>query len=808
MFKKKMNLAITMILALIMSISLLALPSNSAQTSGYKETYPFVVPIDNPVGVGQELLLWFGITDMVRWPQPGWKGLTITVTKPDNTTQTLGPFQTDTTGGTGTVYVPTMVGTHYFEVHFPEQVVESAHEFRTAPVGAIMKASTSEKVPVIVQEDPIPHHPAIPLPTEYWTRPINAQFREWSTISGSYLWDELSLMVPPHSIYQPYNQAPESAHILWRRQDVSGGLAGGDLGDHGFDDGTAYEGKWHGIIIGGVLYRNAPWPMRSHYQGVHAIDLRTGEELWFKPGLRVAFGQLLYWDTFNMHGVQPYLWEVTGSTWKAYDAYSGEWWFTLTNVPSGIKAIGPRGEILVYTIDLQKGYMTMWNSSNVPALYGDPNPHAADFPYIWATWRPYGKTANATGEFPITPQTEHVLPTGYAGYSWNVSIPKDLPGIIKKVRDGIVLGTNVREWEISVNPVEYWALSLKEGQEGQLLFRRSIQMPGNLSSDIRDASVEDGVFVVGVKETRQWYGYSLTTGERIWGPSDPQPAADYIGFAQRNWLDVIAYGKLYSGNYGGILHAYDVKTGELLWTYTAKDDYAESNMGPNWAVGIHFISDGKIYLGHFEHSSTDPLPRGSPTMCIDAETGQEIWKIDIRTGNFMGAGNAALAVIGDGVMVIQNSYDMNDYAIGRGPSATTITAPDIVLTLGTAILIKGTVTDISPGTKEAGLTLRFPNGGCLVLWCLESNSLCCLFSKVLEKVEGDSVLGEPEAETMKKPTSNRSAKERRNTLFRVLDGVLSLSHKKFIQAATVTELSRVGREFCLSSLSLRSLAKG
>jgi hypothetical protein len=34
------------------------------------------------------------------------------------------------------------------------------------------------------------------------------------------------------------------------------------------------------------------------------------------------------------------------------------------------------------------------------------------------------------------------------------------------------------------------------------------------------------------------------------------------------------------------------------------------------------------------------------------------------------------------------------------------------------------------------------------------------------------------AETVKKPTSNRSAKERRNTLFRVLEGVLSLSHQK------------------------------
>ncbi len=39
-------------------------------------------------------------------------------------------------------------------------------------------------------------------------------------------------------------------------------------------------------------------------------------------------------------------------------------------------------------------------------------------------------------------------------------------------------------------------------------------------------------------------------------------------------------------------------------------------------------------------------------------------------------------------------------------------------------------------------------------------------------------MDEKEHETTKKPTSNRSPKERRNTLFRVLDGVLSLSHRK------------------------------
>jgi hypothetical protein len=46
------------------------------------------------------------------------------------------------------------------------------------------------------------------------------------------------------------------------------------------------------------------------------------------------------------------------------------------------------------------------------------------------------------------------------------------------------------------------------------------------------------------------------------------------------------------------------------------------------------------------------------------------------------------------------------------------------------------------------------------------------------EVIGVRVLGGHEAETIKKPSSNRSVKERRNTLFRVLDSVLSLSHQK------------------------------
>ena len=70
----------------------------------------------------------------------------------------------------------------------------------------------------------------------------------------------------------------------------------------------------------------------------------------------------------------------------------------------------------------------------------------------------------------------------------------------------------------------------------------------------------------------------------------------------------------------------------------------------------------------------------------------------------------------------------------------------------------------------------------VVLFCvvLRANSLCCLFSigvgAKLRKAQYN--LGNVEAESVKKPSSNRSAKDRRNTLFRVLDSVLSLAHKK------------------------------
>jgi len=104
-----MATATVVLLIIAMTGSLFALPIAGAQAT--KKTYAYIGATPNPIGVGQEVLIHVGITDMHASDAYGWEGLTVTVEKPDGKTETLGPFRTDSTGGTGTIYVPSMVGT-------------------------------------------------------------------------------------------------------------------------------------------------------------------------------------------------------------------------------------------------------------------------------------------------------------------------------------------------------------------------------------------------------------------------------------------------------------------------------------------------------------------------------------------------------------------------------------------------------------------------------------------------------------------------------------------------------------------------
>lgn len=715
--KKQVITTIALLLTLTIAVPLAALPTTIAAEMN---TFPIISALPNPIGVGQETLILTGLTKATAWPQVGWTGITVTITRPDGTTETLGPVTTDTTGITGIVYTPTIVGNHTLVTNFPQQTVTAEFPGRTPPLGTVMKASTSDNYTLIVTEEPRQFYPGVPLPTEYWTRPINAQFREWVSVAGNWLNVEpYNRRLPPDN-----DDAPETAHMLWTKPLDEGGLVGGvdsyavDIGDIGYEHGDAYSGKWQNpVIINGILYYNeyaTGFYGDTAEQRVSAVDMHTGEKLWSKTlgnNERLSHGQIFYWKTMDMYGAFAYLWTVVGSTWKAYDPLTGRLEYTMTDVPSGTRIIGPMGEILIYTVDLANGWMTLWNSSNIPALYGSTDyTLTTPFGFLYAAWYPWGKTVNATGRADVTPTT----PLGRAGYMWNKTIPKGLSGAVDTVLSDVIVGGNTESilGNPQPNPV-FWALSLKPGQEGRLLFNKSWTLPmADVHVDIpgsHPVSSEDGVFVVAVKELRTYYGLSLSTGEQLWGPT---PAEPYLNTFTNLYLEpwgqsVIKYGKLFTAGLAGVVNAYDVKTGQHLWRYTITDPYTEQLFSENWPAPINFIVDGKIYLFHQEHSANTPLPRGAPAVVLDATTGEVIFRIDgLRLGTRWGG----QPIIGDSIIVAFSSYDNKVVAIGKGPSSTTVTAPDAGIPFGTSVMIRGTVTDISPGTNDYGLAARFPNG--------------------------------------------------------------------------------------------------
>ena len=108
-----------------------------------------------------------------------------------------------------------------------------------------------------------------------------------------------------------------------------------------------------------------------------------------------------------------------------------------------------------------------------------------------------------------------------------------------------------------------------------------------------------------------------------------------------------------------------------------------------------------------EHSALEPKPRGAPFICLNATDGILIWEID---GAFRQSRWGGRAIIGDSIIATQDTYDQRVYAVGKGPSSMTVTAPDTAVAFNTPVIIKGTVTDVSPGTKDSTITLRFPKG--------------------------------------------------------------------------------------------------
>ncbi|MGD6850981.1 MAG: hypothetical protein ACQCN6_02845 [Candidatus Bathyarchaeia archaeon] len=689
-----------------MVMTIPAIPTTTAQENNTQATYPFIEAIPNPAGVGQRVIVRFGILQALANTFLGWKNITVTVVKPDNHTETLGPFTTDSTGGSTTIYIPDQIGTYKLTTNFPEQPMPSdifdSERGAFIPEGTIMKASTSETINLVVNENAGPAYPEQPLPAEYWTRPIDAQLINWATVSGNWV-------ARPANNVALYNEyAPQTPHVLWTTPLVYGGLAGGLYGDNllpaGSPTGDAYEGKFpNSVVIHGVLYYNvagAPMGGSTETNGIKAVDLHTGKELWFRNNTFLSFGQTFSFHGFNYDGTFAYLWDTssTPGTWTAYDPFSGEWSYSMTNVPSGTQVYGPNGEILIYVIDYAHGWMALWNSTAC-------GQQAAQGGYaVGADLGSWGRIVHKHTWNASDPHS----------YSWNVTIPMGLTASSSfgastlKVQSDRIVGifynqTLVRTWGISLDP----------SSRGQLLFDKSWTPPAEWLSGFNTLhyagatdQAENGVIAVWDKELTRFYGFSTMDGSYLWTTGGEYWSDAYgWGNVEHTWY--FAYDHLYSVGVGGIVYAYNLHTGATDWTYNMTDPYGEPVTGNNWWGWIELIANGMIYVGTTEHSANQPLPRGGPFICLNATDGTEIFRVNGMMRATRWGGNA---VMGDSIIAGMDTYDQQVWAIGKGPSMTTVTAGPKSTMMGSSIVIEGTVLDMSPGTSSDNLALRFPSG--------------------------------------------------------------------------------------------------
>ncbi len=723
---KKTLFAVALILLLSFSALLAIIPAVNAHTPPLTfPTYAFISIQPNPIGIGQAIFVnfWLDKVPPTAAIQYGdrWHNFTVTVTKPDSNKVTLGPFTSDDVGGSHTTYLADQIGTYSFVFNFPGQTITgenpsplSGGQRNPQSIGDIYLASTSKTETCTVQQDQVQSFPSTPLPDGYWQRPIFAENTNWYSISGNWLGGgtggNSGCTYNSTSNYAPFTTAPNTGHIVWTTPYAGtlkgGGLIGGEFGgsevNSNYYSTAQYESKFSGVTINGVLYNTLIPGSLTSPEGWVAIDLRTGQTLWTKnTTATLRMGQLLDYVTPNQFGALAYLWSVettvkpnTGSTFGMYDAMTGNWILNIVNATSPTWAYGPNGELLGYYMNSANKTMNMWNSTQVIDQYSlvtgqNTNewewrpPQGASVPFnLGIQWSaPLTTTIVASNGTTVDIDAAYAESSGVAN-----------PLSLSKVAD-ILLVTDVPGPQTAFQMPGYIIALGYSTTTGQLLWG-----PMNLTQPawtrLSLSSIGSGVFTVFCYETQSFTGYSTATGQKLWGPisiASETPWGYYIT------QSIIAQGTLYTADFSGHVTSINANTGTINWATDTGSSGYEAPYGVWPLANILCFADGKLFtMGG--HLYSPPLFHGGELYAWDGATGTLLWS----TPSFA-ITNSANGLISDGTLVVPNAYDLQLYAYNKGQSATTVSAPDTVIPQGTQVLLKGTVTDQSPGQTCLGI---------------------------------------------------------------------------------------------------------
>ena len=699
---------ITLILLLTFAAIFVALPIIKAQDKPSEvPTYIYVSVSPNPIGVAQVVY----VNAFLSKPAPTtglggsgdrYENITVEMIDPEGGKTVFGPYLADAVGGIWLSYTPDKVGEYTFQAFYPGQYLEEVVPGLFGPpdpswIGSYMQPSVSEVVTLVVQADPVtPIYETPSLPDEYWSRPIYSTNWGWGQLGGSWF----GLAAPAFATtgnydatgnFQPYSEAPNTAHIMWTKPTHFGGQPGLPISSDQMSQymsTTIATNFFEPVILNGILYYThvtGPTAVETSWE---AVDLRTGETLWSRePGITgnevVRMGQILRFHAIQEYGSWAFLYGAEtaaffggGNFYNIYDPMSGEFIANITSIQNVPYMMDfeeeQQGTILAHYTS--GGNLFLWNSTKLMM--------SASFDQI--TIRPMGTYDWASG------------------VEWSVPLPTELNGI------PISLMISARTPEVILlrqQPSPGMFVELSYGYQiaagydpktGYLIWGPINQTIPYLQ-DVALVAAGEGVYVLHNKDTNEAYGYSLGTGNFLWGP---------VKLVGTGWSHLarsadIAYGMVYIWDLGGYCTAIDLQTGEIQWTFTRGSAGYDTPFGvyPLWYNDA--IADGKIYLS--EGTMYTPPLHPARTVCINATSGELIWSILSYSGRVPPA-------IADGYMVIWNSFDNQIYTFGKGPSKTTVSAGPKVTTWGSSVVIEGTVTDESPGTKDYDRKARFPNG--------------------------------------------------------------------------------------------------
>ena len=732
MLKYKSTFAIIFLLML----TLMVIVTPVAWTNVKAHTPPLTIPTwayisvqPNPSGVGQEAFLNFWLDKVpptaAQFYGDRWEGFAVTVTKPDGTTEKLGPFTSDAAGGSHTTYTPTSTGNYSFVFNFPGQTITGKNPppggttMNAQQIGDYFQPSTSRVATLTVTNDPVEYLPTNPLPTGYWSRPIFSQNNNWYTIGGNWLG---AGAYNATGNFAPYTTAPGSGHIVWTKPYAPGGLIGGEFGDSRMNSNyystAQYETKFSPIIMNGILYYTLIPGSSMSPEGWEAVDLRTGQEIWFKSTSNTLLrGQLYDYVSPNQFGALEYLWDThptkapnTGTTYGMYDAMTGNWILDIVNGTSATfvssnGGYGSQGDLLGYYINTSNWTLNLWNSSRC-ILLGQGAQQGFTTEQNWM-WRPPQNASIAWNlgiQWSVPMTTTMTADNGTkvninAAYAESAGVASNLA--IAKIGD-IILVTTTPGPSTSFQQPGYIIAEAYSLQDGHLLWGPLNQTQTQWARIRAPATMGGGVYTTFTFETQEWAGYSTASGQKLWGPVSITKADYPWGFYVTSYES--AYGKVYSADFSGTVYCIDLKTGHIDWSYWTGTSGYETPYGVYPIVNFQCIADGKIYVNG-GHLYSPPLYRGGMVYCLNATSGDLLWNMPD-----FAITNGAASALADGYFVLPNAYDNRLYTYGKGPTNTEVSIQNDVITLGTKVLVRGSINDQSAGTMTTDATARFPDG--------------------------------------------------------------------------------------------------